>query len=507
MSLKREVYDELAAVVGDEFISDKPYVLAGNRSKTPDLPKDFLSADAIVQPGSTDEVVSIIKICNKYNIAFIPGATNLSMMAYAKREGTIILHMKRMNRILEINAEDRYAVIEAGVRHVQLRPELMKRGLTYATAAVGPGGSVLANFAATSGDNHNQHGMSRACRYLLAMEVVSPTGEVLTTGSLEAGAGWSFGDGPGMGGLRGLLRGYFGNHAQFGVVTRIAIALDEFRGPRELEISGISPTYSIRTPGAAGRVFVYNYESLDDVRDAMLKLGKSEVGYTVLKYFNLPLVQMMSTSANEFHEKWARYKDELKMPLIVYLATWSPEELAFETKCLADIAAETGGAAVREEIRSWFDDNMDFFIMVSFLQRVPRLGGSWRPIKLGADSVSHIIDAAKAIPEFIYDYMGTGKLFDAPYSYQIIPMEYGHMAHLELLYAWDRLDPAAGGYAADFARVSSETDISHGYHSEMPGGGLTPMTDALGPKYSNFHVWLKALHEAFDPNNLSNPQM
>lgn len=100
----------------------------------------------------------------------------------------VILNLQRMNRILEINKEDRYAVIEPGVRHVQLKPELMKRGLNYPTASVGPGASVLANFI-TSGDHHMQHGASRVNRYLMAMEWVMPDGEILCVGSLGNGAG------------------------------------------------------------------------------------------------------------------------------------------------------------------------------------------------------------------------------------------------------------------------------------------------------------------------------
>ena len=82
----------------------------------------------------------------------------------------------------EINVEDRYAIIEPGVRHVQLYPEVRKHGLSYAAAAVGPGGSPLVTYAVTGGDNHVQYGASRPCRYLLGVEMVTPEGEILRTG-------------------------------------------------------------------------------------------------------------------------------------------------------------------------------------------------------------------------------------------------------------------------------------------------------------------------------------
>ena len=442
--------------------------------------------------------------CRKtYGICFIPGVSSLSAAAYANRAGTVILHLKRMNRIIEINEEDRYVVIEPGVRHVQLRPELLKRGLSYTAASVGPGGSVLANFASTSGDHHNQHGTSRACRYLLGVEMVLPTGEVLKTGSLQTGSGWFCPDGPGPS-LRGLVRGYYGNHAQFGIVTRAAIAVDAYRGPKEMEVDGISPNYSIKISKRCNKVYVFKYEDLDRLCNAILEIGKAEIAFTVLKYFNLPLIQKMSISANDFWEKWEMYKEELRMPLIVYLAAWSPEELAYEERILTDIVTETGGTPIDERIQSWFENNMDFFIMVSFLQRVPRLGGGWMPTKLGADSVTHIFEVAKKLPEFVYDFMGNGKLLDAPHSFQIIPMEYGHMAHLELLFMWDRTDPNAQKNVREFLERSIETDLKYHFHSSMPGPP-DAMMEITGPLYSNYHIWLKQLKKHFDPGNLSNP--
>jgi hypothetical protein len=148
---------------------------------------------------------------------------------------------------------------------------------------------------------------------------------------------------------------------------------------------------------------------------------------------------------------------------------------------------------------------MDFFIIVSFLQRVLRLGGGWAPIKLSADSVAHIFEVGKAVSEFIGEFTETGKLLDAPHDFQIIPMEYGHMAHIELLFMWDRNDPEFPKNVAEFMRRSSETDILHGFHSEMPGSSPSIMAEK-GPLYSNYHIWLSQIQETFDPNHVSNPQ-
>lgn len=504
MSISKEAYKELAAVVGDAYISDKEYILAGNRVKTPEIPFEYHSADAILLPGSTEEVQAIVKLCNKYGICFIPSISGASVDAFANREGTIILHLKRMNSILEINEEDRYAIIEPGVRHVQLYPELRKLGLSYTAASVGPGGSVLANFTSTSGDHHTQHGNSRANRYLLGVEMVLPDGEILRTGSLQTGSGWFCPDGPGPS-LRGIIKGYFGNHGQFGIITKAAIALDPCRGPKDIFTEGISPHHRTYLKSECSKVFVYNYADLNGIRDAMLKLGEAEIASTVQKYFYVPLVLMMSDSADEFWEKWTGgYKEAIAMPLIVHLATKSPEEMEYEEEILSEVIRETGGIRIQRELECWWEEHMDFFMIVSVLQRVLRLGGGWMPVKLGADSVTHICEVGKSISSFIHDFTDTGKIFDAPENYQIIPMEYGHFAHIELMLLWDRTDPQSLRSVGEFRKRSRETDIENHFHAETPSG-LNQTAEQLGPLYSNCHLWLRELKKVFDPNNVANP--
>ena len=505
MSLSVEIYKELEAIVGCENITDKPHILAGNRAKTPDYPLEYKSAEAIVRPGNTDELQAVVKLCNKYGIIFAPMVSGVMPTAFASRPNTIIIQLSRMNKIVEINEEDRYVIIEPGVRHVQLYPELRKRGFSYTAASVGPGGSVLANFSSTSGDHHTQYGNSRANRYLLGVEMILPDGEIIRTGSLQTNSGWFCPDGPGPG-LRGIVKGYCGNHAQFGIITRIAIAIDPCKGPAELDMGGISPHHHVRM-NTCSKVYVYKFEDLDHLRDAMLKLGEAEVGSTVLKYFYLPATLMMTDSANHFWQKWEEEtKEELRMTLVVHLAPRSEAELEYEEAILRDVIAETGGARIKRELEAWWEEHMDFFMIVSRLQSVLRLGGGWAPIKLASESVSHICDVGKNISNFITKYTETGKIFDAPEDYQIIPMEYGHFAHIELLFMWDREDPAAMKGVGEFRAECRQTDLDNHYHGEMPGF-LSPGALQLGPLYSNFHIWLKQLKEAFDPNNIACPML
>ena len=503
MSFPREIYAAFEEIVGAEHISDREYILAGNRNRTPEYPFDYHSADAIILPESTEQVRDIVRLCGKFGICFVTTVSGVSADAFPNRAGTLLIDLKRMDRIVEINVEDRYAVIEPGVRHVQLYPELRRLGLSYAVAAVGPGGSVLSNIAGMAGDNHSQFGASRANRYLLGMEIVTPEGEVLHTGSLQTGAGWFCPDGPGPS-IRALLRGYSGHHGQLGVITRISIALIPCRGPREFLVEGHSPNHRTYLPSDRGQVYVFNCADLDGAREAILRLGEAEVGSTVIKFFYLTLSVMMTTSANDFWALWPRIRSELPIPLIVHLDAQSPREFAYEEAILFEIAEETGCRRAAADIEDWFRSHMDYFMVVSMLQRVLRLGGGWMPIKLGADSVSHMFEVAGAIPEFIHTYTENGTILDAPDNFNIAPMEYGHFAYIELLYMYDRLQPGVGKGVAQFRQASRDTDLKHRFHAEDPGC-LNAMAEQMGPLFCNYHLWLRRFHAAFNPKGLANP--
>ena len=504
MGLDKHVHKELEKIVGAENINNQPHILAAYRHTNPQNGIKQAGPEAVIMPGSTGEVQSIVTICNRYNIQFNTITSLFGMGGIAPQPGMLVISLRRMNRILEINEEDRYAVIEPAVRQVQLKPEVLKRGLTYPTASAGPSCSVLANFL-FSGDHHTQQSSSRCSRYLLGYEWVTPTGEIIHVGSPFNDGGGFCPDGPGPS-LRALARGYGGWSGRLGIVAKIAIGLDAWKGPRELPTEGYSPYYRIPFPKDRHRVFIFKFPTLNRVRDAMIEMGKAEIGMAVLKFFYATEAVLFTVSANDFWDLWnsGLYQKELQQALWVYLAGWTPEELEYEEKVMWDIVHETGGEPVDESITRKYEENMDFFILVSFLQRVLKLGGGWSPTKLGADSIRHMFEVAESIPEFFSDFIDRGLILNAPYNYQIIPMEYGHMAHIELLFFFDHSLPDWPRIPLDIMRKSMENDIRHGFHAASPPP-VKDLMERIGPLYGNFQKWIHEIKETFDPNGVSNP--
>ena len=163
--------------------------------------------------------------------------------------------------------------------------------------------------------------------------------------------------------------------------------------------------------------------------------------------------------------------------------------MEYEERVMWDIVREFDGETVDESVRKRWEDNMDFFVIVSFLQRVLKLGGGWAPI-IHTDSMNHAFEIAGAIPEFLDKFIENGLVLDAPHNFQVIPIEYGHGAHIELLFFYDRTSQAGHTTLMDAMQKSMEVDIKHGHYSPMP---------AHGELYGNYHVWAEKIRQALEP--------
>ena len=128
-----------------------------------------------------------------------------------------------MNRIIELNEKSMYAVVEPYVTCALLQAEAMKKGMTVHMIGAGCNTSAM---PVTAHQGTGSSGVSTSCgdRNTLAVEWVTPDGELLKFGSLGAGAGWFCGDGPGPS-LRGIIRGTQGVMGGLGIFTKAAVKL------------------------------------------------------------------------------------------------------------------------------------------------------------------------------------------------------------------------------------------------------------------------------------------
>src|SRR6516225_3540630 len=176
--------DRLRAVIGPGGLLTAPSDLLVYECDGFTIEKN--KPDLVVFPTSTEQVVSIVKACNEFNVPFVPRGAGTSLAGGCLPVGGgVMICLSRMKRILEVNTRDRYAVVEPGVVNVWLTRALAGSGFHYAPDPSSQGGcTVGGNVATNSGGPHTlKYGVT--VNHVLGVEMVLPDGSIVETGGPE----------------------------------------------------------------------------------------------------------------------------------------------------------------------------------------------------------------------------------------------------------------------------------------------------------------------------------
>ena len=191
--------------------------------------------------------------------------------------------------------------------------------------------------------------MGVAYRNILGIEWVLPNGEILRTGSFSQDADCGFwGEGPGPD-LRGMLRGYAGAMGGVGVVTKMAVKLHPYPGPKVWPAEGLIPNQTSTLPEDRFKWYLVKYNSLEDAVNFMYEVGKAEIGGVVQKWPTVYYIWWWANSNEEYWETWKKrtFQDNVKNAVGVCLWGFtSGKQLEYEKRVLEDIIKETGGKPV-----------------------------------------------------------------------------------------------------------------------------------------------------------------
>lgn len=170
---------------------------------------------ALVRPGSTEEVAGIVRLCAREGVPLTArgGGTGLAA-ACVPCEGGVVLSLERLNRLLEADSANRTVTAQAGLTLGRLLEEVEALGL-YFPPHPGDEGATLGGLVATNAGGARAVKYGTIRRFLLGLQVVLASGEVLELGGkvLKSSSGY------------GLLELMLGSEGTLGIVTQVTLSL------------------------------------------------------------------------------------------------------------------------------------------------------------------------------------------------------------------------------------------------------------------------------------------
>ncbi|MFC4063204.1 FAD-binding oxidoreductase [Planomonospora corallina] len=225
-ALPPAVLDELRAVIGPEHVraDDETRIRHARGRSTPDLMRlragDVSGApDAVLLPGSHDEVVELLRVCAARRVAVVPFGGGTSVVGGLTADGGVMeryaglvaLDLARLNRLVAVDPESMVAELEPGLRGPQAEELLARHGLTLGHFPQSFEYATLGGFAAARSSGQASAGYGRFDDLVVGMTVATPRG------TLELGRAPKSAAGPD---LRQVI---LGSEGAFGVITSLRL--------------------------------------------------------------------------------------------------------------------------------------------------------------------------------------------------------------------------------------------------------------------------------------------
>ena len=456
---------------------------------------------AVVLPSTTDEVQKLIKLCNKYGLQFKAQSTGLGPWNQPSTDNCIIFDMRRMNKIVKIDEKNLYAVIEPYVSGAQLQVEVMKYGLNCHMPGAGPQVSPLASSTSMNGPGFTSPSTGYSARNVLAVEWVLPDGEIMKLGSygLKNNPDWYHGDGPGPS-LRGIMRGYSGTKSGLGVFTKVAVKLFPFPCSSDYNVKGYSPNYDFIIPKFM-KLYIMDCGNFKKLESAILRVEEEEISFMCSYLCNYAVMAIFSNSTESLLDKVALGR--MQAPLVLLIAARTRREYDYKQKVMDFLLKKLN---LKNIIGTLYTPDPIFYAealrsnlgLHGFLAT-----GSMQSAEGGADTVLVCLRSAAMNIPLKKKYIKKGVIVnDFGEGAWMSSYESGHYFHLEALTFFDQTDKSSITGMADYMGKSFQLDLIKHLGAPFFVEG-NRMHDLFGPHMSNYHIWLRKIKEAFDPNDIS----
>ena len=451
-----EILKSLVEIVGDKGVSNRPEEL-WFYSRDPGVLSPHLP-DYVVAPKTTEQVQRVVLLANREKIPVVPMGNGMALTGLViPLKGGIVMDMKRMNKIVEVNEKARYAVVEGGTSQGVLKAYLQDHHphLRHSLPDAPPTTTIAANVSLHGqGRLTQQYGFNSDM--VTGLEVVLPTGELCKIGSPSIGPYW-FSKGPTLPDLSGLFLGWLGTT---GILTKVGLKLYPNKKMREVEL------------------FVTDRVEL--VSEILYKLTHLEMLEDINVWFQpRPLL----------------FKDNYH--ITIYFTGDTEEEVEFKRKMIWD--------ALQETMDKKDGGFMGLEFMKEMLLEMPQRGiaGFADVPKGGGFEYSGPITLIEHFPQYAAKVLDLAAKYDVLYASSARVISGGHSMMFSISFAFNRADPAMMG------RVKEALDEATAFALEMGGIPWKPnfreQKMTLEKMDPNTRKLLLMIKKNLDPQGIMNP--
>lgn len=480
----------LSSVLPGDRISDDEAVLAGYGADSAVPPGAMARPSAVVLPGTVEEVLHVVEIADRFRIPVTPQSrsSNIAGMAVPV-QGGIVVDLRLMNRIIEVNTDAAYAVIEPGVTFHQFARVLKEEGFFCHLPTAAGGSSPLGNYLMRPSGNYTAKWDPDP---ITSLEVVTPRGGIIKTGSASfETAGWRsryhcFPD------LTGLFACSYGT---LGIVTKGAVKIFE-RGEEE-------------------RLLLTTFDSLPPAIEYMKRIIRGNLAESVTFWtwgWNM-FHEMMRSKTEQMPEAMLKPDQMTPPPGIPFgiasarLNGYREVVEAQERTCIR-IARDLGGDHLENREASEKYPGCYRYLRDYFIEGLHPKPGEESQIRAGLHLAGCLISAEPSKVIEIERYMRAiaEKEFKPPYFYRVLP--YSHAREFFLAF----VVYVTGSLMEQKEYVQHLKGIYGNLYRELLRrfGGVMfryrkdPMFFGLTGTYGSLLRDIKGL---LDPNNIMNPGM
>jgi D-lactate dehydrogenase (cytochrome) len=410
---------------------------------------------AVVFAESTNDVADAVRLAAQYDVPVIPFGVGSSLEGHLLAvQGGISIDVGRMNKVLSVNAEDLTVTVQPGVTRKQLNEEIKSTGLFF---PIDPGAdATIGGMSATraSGTNAVRYGTMR--ENVLALEVVTASGEVIRTGTRakKSAAGYD------------LTRLFVGSEGTLGVLTEVAVRL-----------------YPIPEAISAA---ICSFPSIEAAVRTTIQTIQLGVPIARVELIDENTVRMVNA-----HSKLGLREE----PMLLMEFHGSPSSVKEQAETVQEIASEHGGKAFEwaatpeERTRLWTARHNAYFAAVQSRPGCRAIStDTCVPISRLADCLLESVAEADAsgLPYFLVGHVGDGNF---------------HFGYL-----LDPNDPRERAVAEELnhklvARALRLGGTCTGEH----GVGLHKMGFLLDETGAGAVDMMRTIKRALDPRNIMNP--